>query len=91
MEPSPASASSGERVFVGRNAFFCGDRAQLADDVVELHGVKAEVLAARADGLRNVLGLRGRHHEDDVAGGSSSVLSRALKAASVIWCASSRM
>ena len=33
-----------------------------------MHGVKAEVLAARADGLRNVLGLRGRHHEDDVVG-----------------------
>jgi hypothetical protein len=30
--------------------------------------VKAEVLAAGADGLGNVLGLRGGHHEDDVRG-----------------------
>ena len=37
-------------------------------DIVEAHGVKAEVLAARADGLRNVLRLRRRHHEHDVAG-----------------------
>ncbi len=28
--------------------------------------MKAEVLAARPDGLRNVFGLGGRHHEDDV-------------------------
>ena len=34
----------------------------------KLNGVKAEVLAAGADGLRNVLGLGGRHHEDDVRG-----------------------
>ena len=37
-------------------------------DVVEAHGVKAEVLAARADGLRNVLRLGRRHHENDMAG-----------------------
>ena len=30
--------------------------------------MKAEVLAARADGLGDVLGLRGGHHEDDVVG-----------------------
>ena len=41
---------------------------ELADDVVELDGVEAEVLAARADGLRDVLGLGGGHHEDDVVG-----------------------
>ena len=28
--------------------------------------MKTEVLAAGPDGLRNVLGLGGRHHEDDV-------------------------
>ena len=44
------------------------DLRQLGHDVVELDGVKAEVLAAGADGLRNVLRLRGRHHEDDVLG-----------------------
>ncbi len=31
--------------------------------------MKAEVLAARADGLRNVFRLRGGHHEDDVRRG----------------------
>ena len=39
---------------------------QLRQNVVELDRVKTEVLAARADGLRNVLRLRGGHHEDDV-------------------------
>ncbi len=48
--------------------FLGGDGLELDEDVVEFDGVKAEVLAARADGLRNVLGLRGRHHEDDVVG-----------------------
>ena len=40
----------------------------MAEDVEELDGVEAEVLAARADGLGNVLGLGGGHHEDDVVG-----------------------
>ena len=39
-----------------------------ADDVVELDSVKAEVLAARADGLRDVLGLSGGEHEDGPLG-----------------------
>jgi hypothetical protein len=43
-----------------------GNHLQLRQNVVELDRVKAEVLAARADGLRNVLGLRRGHHEDDV-------------------------
>ncbi len=41
---------------------------ELAEDVFEGDGVKAEVLAAGADGLRNVLRLGRRHHEDDVVG-----------------------
>ena len=57
-----------ERGVIGGDVFGGGDGAQLAEDVVELDGVKAEVLAARADGLRDVLGLRGGHHEDDVVG-----------------------
>ena len=44
----------------------CGNAAQLVQDVVELDRVKAEVLAARTYGLRNVFRLGGRHHEDDV-------------------------
>ena len=90
MEPSPASARS-ESALSSASILGLGNRAQLGEDVVELDGVKSEVLAARADRLRNVFGLGGRHHEDDVPGGSSRVLSSALKAASVIWCASSRM
>jgi len=42
------------------------DHAKLGEDVVELDGMKAEVLAARADGLGNVFRLGGGHHEDDV-------------------------
>ncbi len=45
-----------------------GDAAELGEDVGELDGVEGEVLAARADGLRDVLGLGGGHHEDDVVG-----------------------
>ena len=45
-----------------------GDGAEFAEDVDELDGVEAEVLAAGADGLGDVLGLGGGHHEDDVVG-----------------------
>ena len=58
----------GEGRVVRGDVFGGGDGAELADDVVELDGVKAEVLAARADGLGDVFGLRGGHHEDDVVG-----------------------
>ena len=57
-----------ERGFVRGDAFGGGDGAELGHDVVQLDGVEAEVLAARADGLGNVLGLGGGHHEDDVLG-----------------------
>ena len=55
--------------FVGVDAFVGGDGAELAEDVDELDGVEGEVLAARADGLGDVFGLGGGHHEDDVVGG----------------------
>src|SRR5581483_6209848 len=58
----------GEGGVVSRDCFASGDVAQLAHDFVELHGVEAEVLRARADGLGNVFRLRGGHHEDNVAG-----------------------
>jgi len=35
-------------------------------NVIELDRVKAEMLAARPDGLRNVLRLGRGHHEDDM-------------------------
>src|SRR6185312_8322180 len=57
-----------ERGVVGDDVLGLGDELQLADDVVELYGMEAEVLAARADGLRYVFGLRCGHHEDDVVG-----------------------
>ena len=57
-----------EGVIVGFD-FLAGDQvAELGDDGVELDGAKTEVLAARADGLGNVFGLRGGEHEDDVVG-----------------------
>ncbi len=58
----------GESIVVGFDVFARDQVAQLGDDGVELDGAKTEVLAARADGLRNVFGLRGREHEDDVVG-----------------------
>jgi hypothetical protein len=58
----------GESVVVGFDVFARDEIAKLGDDGVELHGAETEMLAARADGLRNVLGLRGRQHEDDVIG-----------------------
>src|SRR6266853_3417569 len=53
-----------ESVIVSLNILAVGEVAQLAHDVVELHGAKTEVLAARANGLGNVLGLRGGQHEN---------------------------
>ena len=47
-------------LLLGRN------RLQLRQDVVVLDRMKAEVLAARPDRLRNVLRLGGRHHENHV-------------------------
>ena len=49
--------------------FSCGgDEPSWPTMSSKLDGVKAEVLAARADGLGDVLGLGGGHHEDDVVG-----------------------
>ncbi len=50
-----------------------------------------EVLGAAADGGQHLLGVGGGQHEDHVAGGSSSVFSRALAAAGVSMWTSSRM
>ena len=68
IEPSPASASSASAASSAVTCFVLGDGLELGEDVVELDGVEAEVLAARADGLRNALGLGGGHHEDDPVG-----------------------
>ena len=66
IEPSPASAKQGERSVFGLDLLLRGNHLELRENVVELDGVKAEVLAARADGLRNIFRLGRRHHEDDV-------------------------
>ena len=42
--------------------------SQLLDDLLELHSAETEMLAARADGLRNVFGRSRRQHENYVAG-----------------------
>ncbi len=68
MEPSPTSASMASALSSAAMPSCLAMSRSCCDDVVEAHGVKAEVLAARADGLRNVLRLGRRHHEDDVAG-----------------------
>src|SRR5207249_6317979 len=54
---------------IGINVFFRGNGSQLANNLVELNCMKTEVLAARADGLRNVLCLSSGHHENDVRRG----------------------
>jgi hypothetical protein len=66
MEPSPASASRSERCASARMPSWPAIWAELARMSIELDGVETEVLAARADGLGNILRLGGRHHEDDV-------------------------
>ena len=56
-----------------------GNLRQLGHDVVELDRVETEMLAARADGLGNILRLRGRHHEDDVLGRLLQGLQQCIK------------
>ena len=63
----PRLCQQGERILFRLNIFLCSQVAQLAYDLVEAHGVKAKVLAARANRLGNVFRLRCRHHENDVA------------------------
>src|SRR5579872_2147165 len=53
-------------ILIGFDFFPRHQITKLANDVIELHRTKTEVLATRADRLRNVLGLRGGEHEDDV-------------------------
>ena len=55
-----------QRCLVSVDVFVARDRANLRKDIHKLYGMKAEVLAARAHGLRDVFRLRRRHHEDDV-------------------------
>ena len=57
-----------QRRFIRFDPLVLRDATQLTEDVGQLDRMKAEVLAARAYRLRNVLGLRGRHHEDDMIG-----------------------
>ena len=58
----------GESCVFSDDFFVLGDGFELGEDVVELDGVEAEVLAAGADGLGNALGLGGGHHEDGPLG-----------------------
>ncbi len=53
---------------IGLDPFGLSDRFQLANNLFEPDRVKAEVLAARSDCLRDIFRLGGRHHEDDVPG-----------------------
>ena len=58
----------GQSAILGVEPFFFGDHLQLRQNVLELDGVKTEVLAARADGLRNVFRLRRGQHENGPLG-----------------------
>ena len=66
MEPSPASASMASALSSAAIPSCLAMSRSWPTMSSKRDGVKAEMLTARADGLRNVLGLRGRHHEDDV-------------------------
>ena len=55
-----------ESIVIGFNIFAANEIAQLRHNRIELYGAKAEVLAARANRLRNVLRLRGCEHKDDM-------------------------
>ena len=58
----------GESVLVGFDFFPRRQGRAAGHDLLEPHGAKTEMLAAGADGLRNILRLRRGQHEDDVAG-----------------------
>ena len=62
----PGFGQHGQCVIISLNVFFFADGAKLGNDVIKLDRMKAEILAAGADGLRNVLWLSGGHHEDNV-------------------------
>ena len=53
-----------QRGILGHHLLLRSNHPQLCQNVVELHRVKAEVLAARTNRLRNIFRLRRRHHED---------------------------
>src|SRR2546423_4343386 len=66
-----AVASFGEQgksVVIGFDLFARDEVAQLGNNGLELYGPKTKMLAARADGLRNILRLRSGEHENDVVG-----------------------
>ena len=61
-------SQSGQSIIFCLDVFLCSQIAELAHNLVKSNRVKAEVLAARTNRLRNVFRLRCSHHEDNVAG-----------------------
>ena len=55
-----------ECVFIGFDLFAANEIAQLTDNVIEFNRPETEVLAARANGLRNIFRLGRCQHENDV-------------------------
>src|SRR4051812_32360679 len=55
-----------KRGILSSNILLPRNHLELREDVVKLDRMKAEVLAARTDRLRNVLRLGSCHHENDV-------------------------
>ena len=53
----------GERFGIRLDAFLLADPRHARDQLVEIHRAKAEVLAARRDGGRNLVRFRGAEHE----------------------------
>ncbi len=68
MEPSPASARSARASSSAAIFSRAGEISELAENLLKAHGAKAEVLAARTDGLRNILGSGRGQHENHMAG-----------------------
>ena len=89
--PRAAARDQRERRVRHVDLLAVGDPAQLAHEVGQARPLEDEGLAARAHGRQHLLQLGRAEDEDEVGGGSSISFSSAFHAASVSWCASSRM
>ena len=62
----PGLGEQRKRSILSLDVFLRGDHLQLRENVIELDGVKAEVLAPGANRLWNIFWLSRCHHENDV-------------------------
>ena len=68
-----------QRIIIGRNVLPSGKLLELPQDLLKSYRSEAEMLAARADGLRDVLRLRRRQHEHDMTGRLLERLQQSIK------------